>query len=202
MTDKEMRDANKKAEFIRDAMPNGWLQNGRELKEAAEILWLNSGDSLLLEATTENPPKFFKVSGLSRTYVLLSSFSIENLLKGLIICNNPLFINKGVLTQELKTHNLLELSRRINGFRLSEKERRFCITAQDALPYWGRYPVPLKFQELKQELEADSDYRDAFLQLYERLCKLIDDETIDGWDSEGGAEILPTRNFKFSDIII
>ncbi len=101
----------------------------------------------------------------------------------------------------MKTHNLLELVRRVEGFELSEKEHRFCITAQDALPYWGRYPVPLKFEELKRELEADANYRNAFLQLYERLSTLIESEIIDGWNSEGGAEILPTRNFKIGDKI-
>jgi hypothetical protein len=44
---------------------------------------------------------------MSRTYMLLAGFALENVLKGHLVFADPSLVNRGVLSDELKSHDIV-----------------------------------------------------------------------------------------------
>ncbi len=187
MTD--MKSQNRQAVWTRDAMPGEWLEYADELWDAAEVLWkepangirvVSDVDPSTLETTTK---KFYSSS---RPYVLLVGFALENLLKGLLVTSDPGLITVDSLPKDLKTHKLLTLTEKIPDLEISEDERHVVRTAGEALPYWGRYPVPLRPNQVLPEVAVDENFRDTYRSLHLRLGRMIYAAIKDGWDSGTG----------------
>ena len=202
-TDKILEDFNKKQEFVRDALPVNWLTFSEELEQAAEVLWANSGSGqeLRAEAELDRISHYRVIPAHSRSYILLAGFALENILKGLIIAGNPTLISSGELDGTLNSHNLLYLAKKLNNLKFSTDEENVLRICQDAIPYWGRYPVPLKYQGLKPEEVVNQAFRDCFRALHYRLCKSLYEIVKDGWDSGVGAKTLQMRSRRYGDII-
>ena len=155
--------------FVRDGMPGEWLWIADELQEAAEILWTRVDGGLRVAATPVVDDEgnirtvITKFSSVSRPCVLLAGFAIENLLKGLMVAHDPSLISSGRISSHLKSHNLLCLSTRIPQLALSEEETEFCRIAQDAIPYWGRYPIPLSSNGVLPEAGLTRQMRHVYL---------------------------------------
>lgn len=200
----DIDDFNKKQEFVRDAMPDKWLEYGTELRDAAELLWAHENEALRVGAVLDSrhePQSTFRTTAISRPYILLSAFSIENLLKGILVAQNPSHISAGEVSKDVWGHNLILLTERISDLQLSQEQRELIRIAQDALPYWGRYPVPKGSNGLLEEYALDQDYRETFLALHSRLSKRIYDLIRDGWDSGVGPQIGQYRDVQFGDVI-
>jgi hypothetical protein len=79
----------------------------------AELIWSHEEESLRLEVLTNSKHYAvgdpFRASGVSRTYLLLAGFTLENVLKGLLVLDDPRHINTGALSGELKSHNIRAL---------------------------------------------------------------------------------------------
>ena len=78
---------NNKQKYIQDAMPQKWFEYANELFKSAELIWASSNRLNHISGTI----KF--CSDTSNTYFLLMGFSLENLLKGVMICENPELLN-------------------------------------------------------------------------------------------------------------
>ena len=200
-TDKEITITNRKTEFVRDAMPDAWLSYAEELEEAAEVIWNCVGDVMTVknETNIEGNMEIEKFSVHARSYILLAGFALENALKAIIITRNPNLISSGQLHNSLKIHNLLNLAKTINDLKLTDKEEWVMRVCQGAIPYWGRYPVPLSFDGLKPTGAATGEFRQTFRQLHYRLCKLTYNAIKDGWDSEAGAQCYKIRSKRYGD---
>ncbi|WP_028975023.1 hypothetical protein [Spirochaeta cellobiosiphila] len=79
--------------------------------DSAELLWNKNDQSIRFEVSgvrsSQNgivPQNINKVSGISRTYFLLVGYSIENLLKGFIVNNDP-----STITDGKQKNNLIKL---------------------------------------------------------------------------------------------
>jgi hypothetical protein len=204
LTDEQIDDLNNKQAFIRDAMPDSWLNYAEELEEAAEALWADSGNSMRIETGTQLDGSLMltkKPSAHLRSYILLAGLALENVLKGLIIANDAKLISSARLDKTLKSHKLLDLVKRIDGLVLSKDEKRIVQICQDAIPYWGRYPVPLVYQGLQPEKAATDNFHTSFRRLHFRLCKLLYDLLKDGWSSGVGSEILEMHSERYGDTI-
>jgi len=208
LTDKQLEAFNDKMVFVRDAMPGAWLEYAKELKESAETLWKHRHVGLRVELSdvgrlrdgkVQRGRELRKISSVSRPYILLAGFALENLIKGVLVASDPSHVNKGRLSKELKSHNLLGLISKIPDFPLTEGERHLCKIAQDAIPYWGRYPIPLEYNGVLPEVAVDDNLREAFLCLHSRLSKRIYDAIRDGWASGVGAQIVKYRNVEYGD---
>ena len=206
LSDEELDEINAKTIFVRDAMPGEWLDYADELMDAAEILWekKDHGRRLYVEGFGENTdlektkePKI--ISSISRTYILLAGFSLENLIKGLLVAQNPSHITSGKLSGDLKSHRILNLVRKVKNFPLSKEEKNVCKIIQDALPYWGRYPIPLEFNGVLPEIAINADLRKVILELHERLSFRIYQLIRDGWESGVGPGISEFRSSKYGD---
>lgn len=202
-TDEQINELNNKQLFIRDALPASWLEYAEELETAAEALWEVIDTGLILQTETQIDGSLIikKTTIHSRAYILLAGFALENVLKGLIIANNPSLITSGSLDESIKNHKLTELANKINSVTLSREERNILEICQDAIPYWGRYPIPQKYKGLKTAEEANDEFRSCFRQLHFRLCKLLYDLIKDGWDSGAGPATVKMRNRKYGDTI-
>ena len=194
---------NQRQVFILNAMPDAWQSYATELKEAAEYLWQNEGNGMRVSANSRIAGGIdsSKTDTISRTYILLSGFAIENLLKGLLVAQEPTLLANGTISGKLKSHKLLDIAASITDLKLSEEEIMLCKTAQDAIPYWGRYPVPLRFEDVHREVAASKEYRNTFLSLHYRLGKMIHTIVRDGWDSGLGPRISKIRSKEFGDTI-
>jgi hypothetical protein len=202
-TDDQIEDLNNKMLFVRDAMPDSWLSYAEELEEAAEALWAGSGTGFAIEAEAQLDRSTImkKSSAHSRSYILLAGLALENVLKGLIISNNPSFITSGRLDKTLQSHKLLDLAKRVDGLYLSDDEKLVLQICQDAIPYWGRYPIPLEYHGLQPREAANDKFRTCSRNLHFRLCKSLYEILKDGWDSGVGAKTVKIRSIRYGDTI-
>ena len=190
---------NKLQLFVRDALPCEWLTLADELREAAETLWKHVDEALRVEATTtpKEVSKVTRIAGVSRPYILLAGFALENLVKGLLVAADPSLITSGKLDQRLKSHRLVDLARSLRQFALSTEEAEFCEMAEGAIPYWGRYPVPLSLEGRLPEVALTPERRDTYLSLHNRLGQRLYDQIRDGWDSGVGPTSVCMRTRRY-----
>jgi len=128
-------------EYILNAHPIQWVEYSEELKDSSELIWKES------KRTTVhiNFPKRQDKPGLSRPYFLNIGFSIENLLKGLLVSENPDYLKDGKISREISSgHNLENLASKINTLNFDKKELDFLKILSKAIPNWSRYPIPKK----------------------------------------------------------
>jgi hypothetical protein len=126
LTDDEKRTRNQISSFISDAMPDAWLDYALELKRSAEIIWKTNDDSIRLLMSEELAQDLEDIRhtkkeflSISRPYILLAGFALENLIKGLLVFQNPSHITRGKLSKELQSHKILILVKKIDGIELS-----------------------------------------------------------------------------------
>lgn len=199
----DLSDFNKLQEFVRDASPASWLEYAEEIRDSAELIWAHQDDGFRISATLNQEDHLLdgtgRISSVSRTYMLLAGFALENVMKGHLVFRDPSHVNQGHLSQELKLHDVVGLAMKIPGLQLSENEHKFCANASQAIPYWGRYPIPLKKSQLLPEIGVDEALRGAFLELFERLASGLYWAVRDGWDSGVGPKTIKIRNARYSD---
>jgi hypothetical protein len=187
-------------EFLRSASPDEWMGYAEELKSAAEVLWEDEPNGRLISILGRDPGDVVEKidkAAISRTFILLAGLSIENMLKLLAIAIDPRLINTGVLDERIKNHRLTDLVRLIPGLVLDRQEAEMFRTAQEAIPYWGRYPVPRKFNELKIESVLDLQFKNTFNCIYEKLHRRLYETIREGWDSGAGYVLNHFRSSKF-----
>jgi len=185
--------------FIRDGLPGEWLGLADELQEAAELLWAGVEEGLRVEAIPRlnGQVEVKKIATVSRPYILLAGFALENLIKGLLVAADPSLLRTGRVTGQLKSHRLLELIRGLPELALSADEVAFCKLAQEAIPYWGRYPIPVASQGLLPESALTPERRATYLNLHQRLGQRLYDRIKDGWDSGAGPRSVKMRARRY-----
>lgn len=199
-TDSEIEDFNRRQVFVRDACPSNWLELGEELRDAAEEVWKARSQGLRLEAVLDSERSVLGSQtkpAQSRPYLLLAGFATENVLKGLIVARDPSHISSGSLSNQLKSHNLVTLACKIQSLKLSSDESRFCDIATKSIPYWGRYPIPLKSNNVTTETVITEELRAVFLGLFDRLARQLYWRVRDGWDSGVGPVSLQIRDARY-----
>lgn len=189
--------------FVRDACPSNWLDLGEELRDAAEELWKASSERVRLDAVANEQQELISHDariGFSRPYLLLAGFAIENVVKGLLISSEPSLIAKGVLDRSIKSHDLVSLVSKLDSFSVSPEELQFCRVATGAIPYWGRYPIPLDSNSVLPETAVTEPLRHAFLNLFARLAQTLYWKVRNGWDSGVGPATLKYRSARYERI--
>ncbi len=204
--DKEDKRKNDIILFVRDAMPDNWRDCANELRDSAELLWNDKGNKIHIKTEhltiiengrliPKSESKEF-YSG-SRSYFLLAGFALENLLKGYLVACDSSLITNGSLHRKIKTHKISQLINEIGDFELGENESEFCVLAEQAIPYWGRYPIPLAFNEIVPEVGLTDELRQGFLSTFDRLDKKLYMKICDGWDSGVGPRIRSIFDPKY-----
>lgn len=182
--------------FALSASPTEWHSYADELMDSARIL-LKEVDNSFVASTNFNGGMKPNRPTVSRPYILLSGFALENALKGLIIAQEPVHVNNGILSNQLKTHSLISLVGLAKGLSLSDTEKDVCKIAQEAIPYWGRYPVPLRSESLKEEQIIDDEYINLIENLFRRIQKMSYETYKNGWHSQEGVRLQESRNSQY-----
>ncbi|MEQ8627220.1 hypothetical protein [Ekhidna sp.] len=176
---------NNKQKYIQDAMPQKWFEYANELFKSAELIWASSNRLNHISGTI----KF--CSDTSNTYFLLMGFSLENLLKGVMICENPELLNEGMLSNKLKgNHQLLDYTKQIETISFSREEEDLLQILGEALPNWGRYPIPTKHKRgFKKRTKADQYHREIFIRLFRKLSISMYDLSCSGIEAPEGVSL-------------
>ena len=167
------------------AMPEQWFELADELFQSVIILYKNR-KSRIIEHKRYNKESIFKPI-VSKGYLLLAGYTVENLLKSILIIQTPSLVQNGKIDSEISTkHNLFELSKRVKCLELCEIENQFLKVLSEGIPYWSRYPVPKKWQQLKAEVIMTDQLHETFLNLYDKLRRKIYFDTRFGWEGPEG----------------
>jgi hypothetical protein len=192
----KIEDRSKLSKFIIDGAPSEWLFYAEELMVAAEILWERNDGSMsseiigpVMKNGKNKVTESKKVSSISRTYFLLVGFAIENLLKGFIVFDDPSTITSGEV-KRIKSHKITILVKEISEIRLSEAELDICKKIEEAIPYWGRYPIPLEYSGITPDIGVTAEIRKIIKDMYDRLALQLYKKVKDGWDSGTGEQVL------------
>jgi hypothetical protein len=159
--------SNSSEEFIRRALPENWVDYALELKNASNYIWKGNSN---LATIFQDDGDFHLKPHYSRSCILLFAFAIENLLKGVLISEKPKLISGGKLSKTISVdHNLPKLSKEISTIKFSKKEAALFEMLAGAIPDWGKYPVPKRHNNLKDEEIYDDKTRNDLNKLFEKL---------------------------------
>ena len=200
-TDEQIATGNRIKEFIRDAGPDEWLEYASDLRDAAEALWQHRGQTMHIGAhdQLEGGQKLERSNGHERSYILLAGLALENALKGLIIARDPTLITSGKLDRTLHNHKLTVLAGKIPDIVFSPDDRDTMKICESAIPYWGRYPIPLKYEGLEPTVAASPEFRERFIALHFRICRALYYMIRDGWETGFGPGVLMCRILEYED---
>jgi len=185
---------NKLYTFDVDSAPIAWLDYSEELKEIAEIIFLKSGWEI------NRYPENEKRLRLERGYFLNYGFSIENLLKGLLISENSTYISNGKLSTEISSnHNLERLIDKIDSISFNKNERKLLSILSDAIPYWGRYPIPKKYTKISTKVELTQNVNQSLNDLWFKIGRQLYSNIKQGWTGPNGIETGPYISSTFEN---
>ena len=175
--------------FIRMAAPVEWWEYSQELKVASEELWkLNS--TSFISIYSSDVTEITQRPSVSRTYMLIIGISLENMIKGLLISEESNYLKDGRLDPAISSgHNLYDLSNKVKIFKFTETEQNLLKILSGALPNWGKYPVPKKFDQIVLETHSTPEFRIVFLDLYSKLERAIFEMTKSGWNGPNNVHI-------------
>jgi hypothetical protein len=77
-------------------------------------------------------------------YRMLMGFSMENLLKGILIAEDLEAVVDGKLNSVLDSHGLKDLAEKIGGLKFTKLEKRVLSELESYVLWAGRYPAPKK----------------------------------------------------------
>ncbi len=177
--------------FTDQASPENWLKYAQELRWGAVAMWLDKGKILEFNSATgerrERP-------SISRSFLLNCGLSIENLLKAYLIAIDPSHINNGRLGKSISTHDLIHLASKVD-IDFSKEESELMKVLSEAIPYWGRYPIPRYYNQIKKESIADEDIFNTFKALFVKIFDATFKKIENGWDAGNGVS-FPSIKFR------
>jgi len=188
-----------KIEFVRHGSPSEWEDYAEELHQALDILWQQEANGLLIKYESFDQ-QVKKKTHISRTWLLLAAFSIENLLKGILIYEHPEYISNGCLASNVTNHSLTNLARNINLSEYEPNEIKLLEILEEALPAWGRYPIPLTAREIQKEKNLTCNIKETFDQLYAKLDRYLYDHFKDGWQGPHGFRFRGSIRSDFENL--
>jgi hypothetical protein len=152
--------------------PGGWLLSAENLQEAAEAIIAHENNFLVPylrahdDATKEAMAMAYspghdaghaEINARAPNYPpaqMLYAFAIENVLKGLIVANDPSLINGDKLNAALKGHDLAALAKTA-AFEVYLQEVPVLRALSELAVWAGRYPVAIYSRDFAEAPNAD-----------------------------------------------
>jgi hypothetical protein len=145
--------------FVESSEPENWLSMAIALQHAASNLdWTKQRD--------------FSDWRYIPIYRMLMAFSIENLLKGILIVEGHEAIEGDRLSHRLKNHGLRQYADKLSGVTITKSEKSLLDELQHYLMWAGRYPMPTKAASAIQ-IRHSKAQRDAELALGQKLADYL-----------------------------
>ena len=141
---------------------NIWLDKAKDLLDAASLLEkevLKVWDAM--RKSYNNGSRGKLRTGYFATYYMLLAYAIENILKAKIVSIKCLEFKEkiddsGRLPEELKSHDLYDLAKRLD-ISLNLKEESYLKRLSRSAVWTGRYPAPIKFEDLMGREYSDGE---------------------------------------------
>lgn len=103
-----------------------------------------------------------------QVYLLLVGFSIENLLKGIVLYKNPTLLTEK-LNRRLTTHDLSKIALQ-TGLTFDDREQHLFILLSPHISCFSKYPIPLHVNEdIQMANYSIETIREAYIALHTRL---------------------------------
>lgn len=162
---------NLKKQFVEKAAPEYWYSYAHELADIADEIYRKSKGQWVgcIRDYKDGSKETNRRPFVSRPVLLMYGLSFENLIKGLLISEEPMLLQGGKLSKHLLGHDLVRLADRVKSLHLGAKERDLLALLSDVVPYHGRYPVPRNAQDVKPEKYINEDVYKACRGLFSRL---------------------------------
>jgi hypothetical protein len=158
----DSNDFDPKTFFVESSEPENWLKMGIALRQAASTLdW---------KRTSITDWRYVPI------YRMLMAFSIENLLKGILIVEGHEAIEGGKLSNRLRKHGLRQYADAVSGVPITKPEKCLLDELQHYLMWAGRYPIPTESARATQIRHSDAQH-DAELALGQRLVDYLAQRT-------------------------
>jgi hypothetical protein len=144
--------------------PTSWLLSGERIRDAAEVIigtevakeipYFRAHEeavqiALSIACTGSNKSGQAEIKCDPPNYPpaqLLYAYAMENLLKGLIVANNPAVVDENKISSQLKSHDLIQLSASAGVTVHVEEEP--VLAALSELSVWAaRYPVATRKED-------------------------------------------------------
>ena len=106
---------------------------------------------------------------IESVYVLMIGYCLENMIKGLLIFNDPTLTSGKSLNKKIKTHNLSRLSKGLK-VPFTEEESQLMDVITVYIEWLAKYPIPTKASETLSSwgLSIES-VRCIFVDIYRKL---------------------------------
>lgn len=143
-----------------------WLKKAEDLIDTSSLLEpevIQVWDDMISEHLEKEVTQKRKRTGYFETYFMLMAFAIENILKAKIISKKRLEFRKlidqqGKLPTILKSHDLYKLAN-ILCISLDMNEEDLIRRLYRSAVWAGRYPVPLKYQDIISQRYSNGSER-------------------------------------------
>lgn len=158
--------------------PFYWLKQARELDRAAMLIWKSIRNDIERMSQAESKVgsvfnleefPFFNLGGV---FWLNAGFALENLLKGIIVQSDPASVSNGVISRQLKTHDLFKLAT-LASLKIDAIDAFFLWVGTQCTVWAGRYPCSTKPGESAPPIFSEADVI-AYRRLYERMERRYD----------------------------
>ncbi|MBV9469336.1 MAG: hypothetical protein JOZ57_08825 [Abitibacteriaceae bacterium] len=173
-----MSDENKHEEeefYIKASTPSMWLDMAEELKISADVMLRELNKVMRISNDVGNIGDIQKQKlAYMHSYMLLSGFAIEHLIKGILIADNPLLVTDK-LSGDLTKHTLMQLSKNAKLSLLSDEEE--LLGRLEVYVVWaGRYLTAItekKFEEQKGKRSKKHDDDQRIESLFTKLKETL-----------------------------
>lgn len=150
-----------------------WRSKAKELKRGAKVLFAEAKKDIEIlkqEAEEVLPPSFPK--DIFFVSVMLAGFSIENMIKGIIVIDHPEYL-KGGKIKGITNHDILKLFG-LAELMLSDEEEKLCNLLILGISWFGRYPIPKRKEDELSRVkvgynEFETGYDDLFARLHNEM---------------------------------
>jgi hypothetical protein len=173
------------ARFVFAAGPYRWLESADNLHRQAVALKEYSLDFEPIYSF--NRKRTVKYNDNNRAIFLLCAFAIENAIKAFLVYEHPEWISDGYLSRELRSHRLVELSRKSTIIPYRTRDEWILKVFEEGNESWMRYPCGLSVEDFVPERVMQAKIWNAYLRMMRgygrQLIRLIGKV---GWDEPYG----------------
>ena len=172
-------------DFELAASPPSWLEIAKDLHEQAHVL---RGVDIGQTSFTDHKGLTTVRARTNRGVFLLAGFSIENLLKGYLIFEDPSLVANGVLGKRIRTHRLTRLRAMSNLAPYKNRYEATLEALEDGLESWARYPSGLTHQSSTYERVVTPELWQSYNAMFQAYRARLETVLRKVWHSPSGGQ--------------
>lgn len=128
--------------------PSSWLHQAQLLKTSADLLYEQLRTTQHNRGELTPSQRSHELMAGMHSYMMLTGFCLENLVKGILISRNPSLVNQQRIDPSLLSHEAISLLP--SDILLTDREKELLTRLQQYAIWSGRYPIPVRSHEFHQ----------------------------------------------------